>query len=420
MNLKDKNALVVDTGQCAELAVRLAQDFGRVFYCSSWVEAFPTVNKCFVGHNLPGIEVIPSPWGPELDEADVVVFPHLHLGPEQVRMEQMGKKVWGARNGELLEISREGLKRVQEKAGLPTGEYEIVRGMKALREYVQKNPGVIVKISLYRGSWETIKCDSYEAVKAEFDLRQYKLGPAAELVDFICEKPLKDKVEIGYDGWCVDGKFPRRVLFGIEDKDAGYLGRVIDADKLPASLQRVNESLGPAMRRYGYRGFVSTEVREGKDRQGFLIDITARRPSPPGELYDQIDNISEIIYRGAHGEVVDLETHYEWFAMLKIKSTLATTNWQPVLFPEEIKPYVRLIKSMRDADGVYYVAPGTDEAEDVGGVCGRGKTKEEAFEQCMENGKKISGHGIHVTAGSLDKIEEEVAKAKKMGLDLAM
>lgn len=420
MNLKDKTAMVVDNGQFVELAVRLAQDFGRVLYTTSWQEEFPTVNQCFIGHNLPGIEVITSPWGPELEEADVVVFPDLHHGPAQVRMEKMGKSVWGSRNAELLELSREGLKRLQEQAGLPIGEYEIVRGMEALRGYVQKHPGTIVKTSLYRGSWESIKCDSYEAVKSEFDLRQYKLGPTAELIDFICEKPLNNRIEIGYDGWCIDGKFPRQVLFGIEDKDAGYLGRKIDSDKLPKCLQKVNEALGPAMRRYGKRGFVSSEVRVGADGEGFLIDWTSRRPSPPGELYDQLDNISTVIYQGAHGIVEEAESPYEYFAMLRIKSKPAEGNWQPVLFPKEIKPYIRLINSMRDENGVYYVSPQSCGLEDIGGVCGYGRTKEEAFEMCNENGKKISGHGIHVNEGSLDKIQAEIEKGKKMGLDLAL
>jgi hypothetical protein len=421
MNLKNKTALVVDSGgQCVELASRLAEDFLHVWYTNSWQTAFPTVNDCFVGHNLPGVDVIPSAWGPEGNAADVVVFPHLHRGPEQVQMEKMGKAVWGARNGELLEISREGLKRVQEQAGLPTGEYEMVHGMKALRVYVQQNPGVIVKISLYRGSWETIKCESYDAVKAEFDRRQCILGPTAELVDFICEKPLNKRIEIGYDGWCIDGKFPRRVLFGLEDKEAGYLGRVIDADKLPACLKKVNEALAPAMRRYGQRGFVSSEVRVGEDGKGYLVDLTQRRPTPPGELYNQIDNLSEIIYEGAHGKVVDLETKHEWFCMLRIKSVAPFNQWQPVLFPAEIKPCVGIVRSMRDENGTYYAAPRQDEGEAVGGVGGFGATKEEAFEHCQNNAEKISGHGIHVTEGSLAKIEEEIAKAKKMGLDIAL
>src|SRR5208337_4770776 len=114
-----------------------------------------------------------------------------------------------------------------------------------------------------------------------------RLGPRQSSTIFIVEDPIEG-VEIGYDGACIDGGFPALARFGYEAKDAGYVGKVVDYEDLPAALREVNDKLGPAMAVLGCRSFFSTEVRVGADRKPYLMDPAMRASSPPSEAYIEL------------------------------------------------------------------------------------------------------------------------------------
>ena len=122
-----KSVCVVDNGLFVEVACTLAEHFGAVFYYSPWQNAFPKSNSLLIGKGLPGVTRIDDLWG-ILNDVDLWVFPDVYHAGLQVQLEAMGKRVWGSRYGEELELDRLHSKRHLEDRGLAIGEYEVVKG----------------------------------------------------------------------------------------------------------------------------------------------------------------------------------------------------------------------------------------------------------------------------------------------------
>jgi hypothetical protein len=73
----------------------------------------------------------------------------------------------------------------------------------------------------------------------------------------------------------IDGKFPKGAMTGVEVKDEAYLMKVTSYANCPSRSERQREAQA-ALKRYGYRGFISTEVRCTKDGKAYLIDPCCR------------------------------------------------------------------------------------------------------------------------------------------------
>ena len=58
MNYKSKSVCVVDMGLFVELAIKLSESFGQVYYTSPWQEAFPSSRQTEVGEGLAGVDRI--------------------------------------------------------------------------------------------------------------------------------------------------------------------------------------------------------------------------------------------------------------------------------------------------------------------------------------------------------------------------
>ena len=87
-------------------------------------------------------------------------------------------------------------------------------------------------MSWWRGDFETYHHLNYLATQAWLDDLANRLRPFGNIADFIIEEPIAgDAVEIGVDGFCVDGEILHPTLFGYEVKDAGYIGSVAELPK---------------------------------------------------------------------------------------------------------------------------------------------------------------------------------------------
>ena len=307
-DLSDKTVMVVTNPLFVELAVRLARDFRKVYLYVPVSGSFPTMAKGMVGHGMEGVERVDSLFGPHFEQVDLFVFPDLYNGPLQVFLESIGKRVWGARHGEELEIYRETCKELMEGHGLPVQPWKIIKGVTALREHLKANDKQHVKIDRWRGEFETFFAETYDLIAPKIDKIAHGMGGLQEEAEFIVEDDLPDCVEIGLDCYCIDGEFPEKTLVGIECKDCGYIAEFVDWQKIPEEIRRWNETMAPELARCGYRGFLSTEVRIGEDKLPYMIDCCARAGSPPNELYQEFYlNISEIIWEGADGKMVTPE-----------------------------------------------------------------------------------------------------------------
>lgn len=416
-DFKDKIAMVVTHPLFASQAERLARDFKKVYLVIPWqTHSFPAINAGRVGEGLEGVTKIDSMWGPELDEADIIIFPDIYFPAEQVRMEQMGKLVWGGRNGEEVELYRDLCKEMMEKVGLPTQPWKNIKGITALREHLKKHENQHVKISKWRGTFETFRAETYDQVETKLDELALKMGCFKESADMIVEDDLPDCVEVGIDTYCIDGEYPKATLVGIEVKDVGFCGQFIAWDKIPEQIRSWNEKMAGVFESYGYRGWLSNEIRIGKDLVPYCIDPTCRSPSPPGELLQEFyTNYTDIIWKGAQGVVVDPIPAAKYGVQLIFKSSFAEEHSLCVEFDPK---YAKQIKLYNPAviDGKHYTVAQDEAMSECGAVIGWGDTLEEALAHMKEAADTIRGHGIKIPEGSAETAMKQMEELNDMGL----
>ncbi len=410
-------ALVCTHGLFISQAQRLARDF-RVLLYTPGAEAtsFPSMNIGLIGSGLPDVERVDSIFGDHFDSVDLFVFPDIYFADEQLYLESIGKKVWGSRRGEELELYRDLCKKAMERLGLPVQPWKKLVGISALREYLGTHDNQYVKINRWRGNFETFKSVSGELSEVKLDEIAHQLGGFQEIAEFVVEDELPDCVEVGVDTFCIDGKYPNASLVGIEVKDLGYVGRFVEWDKIPEPIRRWNDKMAPILAKYGYRGWVSNEIRIGTDLVPYMIDMTARSPSPPSELYQEFyTNFPQIIEAGARGEVVDPIPAGEYGVQVLLKSAWAEKNWQPVQYPDEFAQQIKLFNAV-DVDGRHFVVPQDEELQEIGAVVGWGDTLQEAIDHMQAAADSIEGFGIQVPMGAIDKAQTQMDELTEMGL----
>lgn len=408
--------LVVSNPLFVSLAERLTRDFNRVLLYVPYAGSFPTMNAGRVGYGLPGVELVDGIFGPHFEQVDLFAFPDLGHGAEQVQLEQMGKRVWGARNGEELEIYREVCKQLMESEGLPVQPWKMLKGMKALRAHLAAHQDQHVKINRWRGVTESFFSPSLDVVAPKLDEIAHTLGAFQEVLEFIVEDDLPDRVEAGLDCYCIDGAYPSKTLAGIEVKDLGYVGQMVTWKAIPEPLRRWNETMAPYLATYGYRGFLSNEIRIGEDHEPYMIDATCRAPCPPSELWQELyTNLAEILWEGAGGNLVDPVPAGKWGVEIILKSQWAEKNWQPVVYPDRFAQQIKLFNSVLVA-GVRYVVPQDEDMTEIGAVVGWGDTLEAAMEHAKAAGEAIEGYGIKFNMGPIEAANEQIAELQKLGV----
>ena len=397
-------------GSYVSMAQRLSKEYKQVYYCNySWIDPYPKINKTQIGVGLNGITVIENPWD-VYNEIDLWMFPDCYQGPFIEWLKSQGEKVWGSGAGEELEFERDLLKEHLQKLGLPVQPWQKIHGLDNLRLVLQEQEDVYVKINKWRGTVETFHSQNYKLIKPELDEMEHNLGPLAQEIDFIVEQPIKDSVEIGWDGWVVDGKYPESMIAGCEIKDKAYAGKITKYTDLSPLITDFNSKMIDTFKNYEYRGFFSSEIRVTPDRTPYMIDATCRVPCPPGEIYQEIySNLGEIIWAGANGDMINPVPVSEYGVELLMESEWAEKNFQAIYFPDEYKDNIKLKKATHIGD-TFYVIPQSYPSSDIGAIVGLGNTLEEAIKQCRDIAESIEGNGIHIRVDTLDEAQEEFDK----------
>jgi hypothetical protein len=414
----DVTALVVDYGLFTDLAARLAREFKRVLYYVPWEASYTRMHPAHVGYGIDGLELVESPFGPWYDDVDVFVFTELGFPHLQTWLEGQGKRVWGARQAEDLEACREGMHELLKRLDLPSPEYVNVTGLDALRDYLKAHRNLWVKVSKWRGHFETFFAEDYAAVAPVLDQIERDLGPLANLAVFMLEEDLPDRIEAGTDSITVDGQLPARVLTGIEVKDRAYAGRIMDWSQIPEPVRRFDEAVAPIFAERGYRGFYATEVRIGKDRAPYMIDFCARAGSPPGELWQEMyANLGDIVWLGANGILVDPVPAAKFGCEVMIESNLPDSDWQSVCFPERLRDHVKLRNVAKIGD-CYYCIPQCMRISDFGAILGMGDTLEDAIHEAKTIAGQVEGSAAYIDTSALDDVHEELRKMKDFGMGI--
>ena len=275
---KDVVCIMVDNGIFGHFAERLAKTYKKVYLVTPWISAFPKYNLTHVGYGVENVHIVDSIYGPHFLEADLFFYPDIYFGPEQEHLISLGKKVWGCRTGECLELSRRGMKSILTALDLPVGKFAHIVGMDNLRAYLKEHNNVHVKIDKHRGSFETFKSTNYDHVMPKLDEIECSLGAFKKIVEFTVEDDLPDCVELGTDAFAItdaDGvcQYPSKLISGIEIKDVGFLAKYTKYTDLPKQLTEFNEAVKPVLAAYDWRGFFSTEVRIAQGGKNYMIDF---------------------------------------------------------------------------------------------------------------------------------------------------
>jgi hypothetical protein len=237
------------------------------------------------------------------------------------------------------------------------------------------------------------------------------LGPYSKIAHFIVEEPIEDElaVEVGYDAFAVNGELPEQSFWGYEVKDAAYIGT---SNPVPDRLLRPTTDFANILKQYEYRGFFSTELRVTRDNE-FLIDPTLRCPSPPSEVECAImTNFSDVVWEGAHGNLIEPEYSHPYGAMLVLKS-----QWiiEHALAVEVGRPERVYLHGHFEIDGKSYAII-CEEFEEFGGAVGLGDTLEEAIEEAIDAAESVSAYQLQFSVSSLDDAMEAIEKGNDLGL----
>ncbi len=412
MKYPDKTVIVFDKGGYVDVAKKLSKDFGKVYYYTTWERGFPTSNDTLVGSGFTEFERI-NHFFDYVDKADLFVFTDIYNGDLQEYLVKQGKRVWGVREADQLEISRYEFFQYIEKLGLPIPPTELVIGIDNLRKHLKKVEDKYVKVdSIFRGDIETFHHIDYDIIEPLLDKLEYEVGPRKNDIKFIVQDPIPTKAEIGYDGYCIDGKFPGSALFGIEVKDCAYIGEVRKYEDLPKEIQDINNALSETFKSYGYRGMFSSEIRIGEDGKAYFIDITPRFPSPPTAIMlELIDNWGEIIYEGAGGNLVEPVFKAKYGAeVIGLLSDFSNyMNFSRVFYPDSEKDFIKQAYSCQ-IEGKTYVVPQSWKNPRICEVVAIGDTLEKTISDLQERCGKIQGHKLVLDASVLNDAIEELKK----------
>ena len=408
-------AAFVDNGLFLPLCQKLAPSFKRMIYFSEWQEGFPTINRRIIGDGFEGIDRVDEIWTHK-NEIDLFIFPDIYRSALQLELEAQGKLVWGSRAGDRMETNRGAFLRVLGEVGLPVPKFEEVVGITELRAVLHDREDVYLKMSKYRGSFETCHWRSWSQDEGMLDALAVKFGPIKDLMTFFVLDALDTELEIGVDTFCIDGQFPNLLLHGLESKDKGYLGGVMKREDLPQQLQDVLTAFGPVLGKDRYRNGFSAEVRvvEGT---GYFIDATTRFPVPGiGAEMELIGNLADVIVAGAAGELVEPEMTAQFAAECVLTAKSDKHGWCVVDFPEAVKPFVKCGDSC-EVDGRICFPPDEKHDEEIGWIFATGNTIEETVE-AMKAHVKLLPDGVHASTESLFDLLKEAEAAKKEGIEI--
>jgi hypothetical protein len=410
---EDVVACVVDHGLFLPWADMLSRGFKKVYYHTPWEKSFPKIGDCVIGDGYERIERIDD-FFPIIDKIDLFVFPDIGWNGLQLHLEGCGKPVWGSRMGDELEIYREHFMDVVGEVGLSLPKFRKIRGLENLKAFLKDKTDRYLKISKYRGSFETYHWRSWREDEGEMEKWAVKFGPLKNEILFTVVDPIKTEIEDGYDGYCVDGKFPDQAFHGIENKDKGYMCAIQDFDTLPDQIKDVNKAFSKKLEEVRYRNNFSTEVRITED-DFYFIDPTCRLGSPPSQVMaEMLSNWCDIVWHGAHGELVQMKPIAKYGVQTVLNGKSETGCWGIADFPAEIRQWVKCGNTC-EVDGRLCFPPADEPDTMLGWLVGIGDSFQEAIDHLKENCDLLPD-GVSTNIQSLVELLQQMDSAEDMDI----
>lgn len=413
--VSDATACVVDRGTFFPISQRLARDFKRVLYHIPCGEAFETFAAACRGDGHEDVEFVSDFW-PIKKEIDVFVFPDCADAGLQLELESQGFPVWGSKAADGEEKFRGRWIKTCERLGLPMPRTEAVRGLTNLRLFFQQHDGeeYYVKISRFRGDMETWCAKRPDQIENKLDVLALKFGPFKELITFYVQAKLDTDIEGGADTYFVNGQYPDKIILGYEKKGQSYFATWKERNEMPPEIWRPSELISPLLAEYRYCNTVSTEVRV-KDKESYLLDPCFRMPSPAGEEeLEWYGNFSEIVWRGAHRELVQPQMTAKFAGEAVIVYNGDREGWKSIEISKELRPWVKLY-ACGYCNGAYHFPPAQD-PECIGCAVALGDTPSDVVSFLKDIADELKDQPVDLQIKPLADLVQEIEEAEKQGI----
>jgi hypothetical protein len=411
---EDIVACVVDHGLFLPIAQKLAEQYKQVFYWSPHERMMPRLEEGVIGDGFRNLTKVNDIWRIK-SQCDLFVFPDVGFSGLQNELISQGFPVWGHHGGDVIETNRGLFLETLDEVGMEVPGYEVIQGMTNLQSHLRDQKDKWIKISKWRGDWETLHWRDWSHDESTLDCYAYQLGPMKEMIKFYVFDSIDTDIEDGIDTYCIDGKFPSVVMHGMECKDKSYLCSIQSLEDVDERVSVVTEKFGPVLGRYGYRGFFSCEVRI-KDDKSFFIDPTCRAASPPSQVMTELfGNLGEIIWHGANGECVDPEPAAQFGVQALLTIDRQKNEWEVMDVPDSIRQWVKCGFAC-EIDGRICIPPHQCENM-VGWLVATGDSIGGAIDNLKDHCGELPD-GVNCDVDSLAKLLDEAQKAEGEGIEL--
>ena len=349
------------------------------------------------------------------NDIDLFVFPDIQHSGLQDELRSQGYPTWGSGLGDRLEMNREKFHATLADLGLDVPPFEVVVGLTALREHLRDQQDKYIKVSKYRGNFETAHWRNWDEDEGMLDAWAVEFGPLKELVRFLVMDAIETDIEVGGDTYNVHGQFPKTMLQGFEWKDKGYFGSVLPVTKMPNQIRMVNQAFAPVLKGMSYCNFWSMELRI-KGEKTYPTDPCCRCPCPGTASQTMIyENLGEIIWKGAHGELVEPVISAQFTADCVLTVKCEKGGWSTVKFPESLREWLWLRGGCL-VDGRDVFPPNEAHADEIGWVRAQGNTIEETLDAMKAHVADLPD-GVTAHTQSLFDLLKEIHKAEDEGME---
>jgi hypothetical protein len=421
--VKDLSEIVcctVDYGSFVSLAECMAGSVRRSFYYSPFEQEFLGIDRCVIGDGLPHADRIDDFMDPSVyDSIDLWLFPDIGYGGLQRYLKRDGKLVWGSMGASDLELYRGAFLDLLRELGLPVVHSVKVRGVTALANHLKTVKRKWVKISRFRDNMETWFHLDWEHSRYKLDELAVAFFGLKETINFVVQDEIAEEdgqpvVEIGYDGWSVDGYYPERSFQGYEKKNELYLGGWLEYQDLPKEVRMVNHKMAGVLRQYCYRNFIASELRIKGDQTNF-IDPTLRLPGQTGEhLQKTCSNLPEVIYEGAQGNLIIPQFTHRFATEATVHYTAGSDGAKVLRIPEEARPFFKGYHYC-EHEGLYHFPP--HKTDEVGVIIGQGDTVKEAIDDLKANFDLIKDEPVSIEVSGFVDLIREIDDAEENGVE---
>lgn len=410
-------ACVVDYGTFISLAEKLAQSMRKVYYYSPYEQEYLDLAPCIRADGLSTIQRVDEVLDPDfIKKVDLFVFPDRGYGGLQRHLRYECKKaVWGSMGVSDMEEYRTLFVDMLRKQGMPIVKSIKIQGISKLGEYLKGVKDKWIKIDRFRACMETWHHLDYAHSQRTLEKLSKSFGPAKNYVWFVVQDHIDTDVEVGYDGWCVDGQYPPESYQGYEAKNELYLGSKLSISKQPDEVKYVNQQFAPMLKKIGYRNFWATEIRV-KDDTPYFIDPTARMPGQTGEqLLETCANLGEVIWQGANGVLATPKFAYDYAAEATLHYTAGDPeDWKTINVPKAVSRWIKLYHYCY-IDKAYHIVP-AHASDELGVMLGVGSSVEKALDHLKRNMELLKDEPVEADLRAFAGLLHKVKEAEKQGI----